>query len=188
MLFYILLYIYTSYITGQRGRKGTDPRELLLKLEVLVKYSNKFGIRKEIQLYMHLISAMYDTYIRNIDDYMSISQWRTCSRYLLKIIKLLESNNNIILTLIPPEDVADIILGSGGNPKKKVGLGQDGDGEGTGEAHPPILSSLFDDGKGPLRVVGSLEAFILRLHEEYNKSLQQINPHTQVILNNIINV
>ena len=128
---------------------------------------------------------MYDTYIRQIDDYMSITQWRTCSRYLLKIIKLLECNNNIILTLIPPEDVADIILGSGGNPKKK---GAEGDGEGTGDAHPPILSSLFDDGKGPLRVVGSLEAFILRLHEEYNKSLQQINPHTQVILNNIINV
>ena len=128
---------------------------------------------------------MYDTYIRQIDDYMSITQWRTCSRYLIKIVKLLECNNNIILTLIPPEDVADIILSSGGNPKKKGGSGPDGDGEGTGEVHPPILSSILDDGKGPLKVVGSLEAFILRLHEEYNKSLQQINPHTQVYYNNV---
>jgi hypothetical protein len=31
-----------------------------------------------------------------------------------------------------------------------------------------------------MQVVGSIESFVLRLEDEYTKSLQQINPHTQV--------
>lgn len=39
---------------------------------------------------------------------------------------------------------------------------------------------MVDDKTGPIKIVGSLESFIVRLEDEYTKSLQQINPHTQV--------
>lgn len=38
---------------------------------------------------------------------------------------------------------------------------------------------VVEDKTGPLKIVGSLESFIVRLEDEYTKSLQQINPHTQ---------
>lgn len=151
-------------LLAQRGRKGMDPRDLLLKLEVLAKIAQKFGSRKEIQLMMHLVSATYDTN-RVIDDYMDLNQWRTCARSLLRVTKLLESHASLLLGVTSADDVADGIISPA--MKKKTA---DGD-----EDVVPV-----DDGKGPLKVVGTLEAFVQRLHDEYTKSLQQINPHTQV--------
>ena len=37
-----------------------------------------------------------------------------------------------------------------------------------------------DDKTGPIKIVGSLESFIVRLEDEYTKSLQQIDQHTRV--------
>ena len=45
----------------------------------------------------------------------------------------------------------------------------------------------MDDKTGPIKIVGSLESFIVRLEDEYNKSLQQINPHTQVRITHELN-
>ena len=57
-----------------------------------------------------------------------------------------------------------------------------------------MLTNLFifgnqiepvEDKTGPIKIVGSLESFIVRLEDEYNKSLQQINPHTQVSVSDV---
>lgn len=154
-------------LVASRGRKNTDPREVLRKLEVLSKASRPLGPRKEIPVLMHLISAMFDSQ-RVIDDYMDLQQWRTCYRSLLRVTTLLHEKKDLVLGMIPSEDVADIMLGNQLNKdflKKREGEEEE---------------VKVDDKTGPIRIVGSLESFLVRLEDEYTKSLQQINPHTQV--------
>ena len=83
-----------------------------------------------------------------------------------------------------------MLLGAkGGNLR---GLGADGDGEGDEDDDGPsaamqaaaeaaAAAKARDDGTDPnvLRVVGNLVTFVVRLEEEFTKSLQRINPHTQ---------
>jgi len=154
-----------------RGRKQADPRELLRQLEVLAKSARKFGPRKEIPVIMHLISAMYESH-PGIDDYMDLYEWRNCFRYLMRITTLLNANHDIVLGLIASEDVTDLVLASQINTdlmKKKDAVEPVEVVEEKPKEKSPILS-----------VVGSLESFVSRLEDEYTKSLQQINPHTQV--------
>ena len=154
-------------LVASRGRKNTDPREVLRKLEVLSKAARPLGPRKEIPVLMHLISAMFDSQ-RVIDDYMDLQQWRTCYRSLLRVTSLLHDNEALVLGVIPSEDVADILLSS---QISKDFLKKQDEEE---EVEKP------DDKTGPIKIVGSLETFLVRLEDEYTKSLQQINPHTQV--------
>jgi len=158
---------------ASRGRRQTDPRELLRSLEVLAKASRKFGPRKEIPVIMHLVSAMYDNH-HGIDDYMELQQWRSCYRYLTRITTLLNENPELVLGLMPSEDVTDLVLASQINTdlmKKK---------EAVAEAVPTSEEKPKETKSNVLNVVGNLESFIARLEDEYTKSLQQINPHTQV--------
>jgi len=165
-----------SELMASRGRKGTDPRELLRQLEVLSKAARTFGPRREIPVLMHLISAMYDAH-RVIDDYMDLQQWRTCFRCLMRITSLLEANHDFVLDIMPSEDVTDLVLAAQINTdlmKKRSEDEEFGIDESKGEETPSKA--------GAIKVVGSLESFVLRLEDEYTKSLQQINPHTTVSL------
>ena len=146
-----------------RGRKHTDSKDLLQKLELLSRAAHRFGPRKEIPIIMHLISSMFDSN-RSIDDYMALEQWRACYRCVSRVVQLLDEDKSIVLSLIPAEDAADFVTSAAGKAKKS----EDDD----------VVAQV----KGALKVVGSLESFMARLEDEYNKSLQQINPHTQVIL------
>ena len=114
---------------------------------------------------MHLISAMFDSQ-RVIDDYMDLNQWRTCYRSLLRVVFLLHDNKALTLGVMPNDD--DGLLSS--QISKDFLKRRDDEPE---EEKP-------DDKTGPIRIVGSLETFLVRLEDEYTKSLQQINPHTQV--------
>lgn len=155
-------------LVASRGRKNTDSREVLRQLEVLTKAARIHGPRKEIPLLMHLISAMFDSH-RSIDDFMELLQWRTCHRSLTRITKLLEQNNKLVLGTVAGDEVSDLLVGAHlkSIPDKK----EDADEEDV----------VVEVDKNLLKVVGSLESFILRLEDEYTKSLQQINPHTQVL-------
>lgn len=141
-------------IMVSRGRKGTDPRDLLRKLEVLTRAARRFGPRTEIPVLMHLISAMCDAH-RVIDDFMVLHQWRTCFRSLMRVVTLLSEDHD--LELIP-------LVGEG----YAVGVAEEPEDE------------VKEENKNQVSVVGNLETFLMRLEDEYTKSLQQINPHTQV--------
>lgn len=155
---------------ASRGRKQADPRDLLRQLEVLAKAARKFGPRKEIPVIMHLISAMYEAH-HGIDDYMELQQWRNCFRCLTRITVLLNENPDIELGIMPSEDVTDLVLGG----QISSDLMRKKDPEASVEdAKAKETKSSF------LSVVGNLESFVSRLEDEYTKSLQQINPHTQV--------
>lgn len=163
-----------DYMTS-RGRKQADPRELLRQLEVLSKAARKFGPKKEIPVIMHLVSAMYDAH-HGIDDFMELHEWRSCFRCLTRITALLNANPDLVLGIMPSEDVTDLVLASQINSdlmKKK-------DVESVGEDKPKESKSNI------VRVVGNLESFVTRLEDEYTKSLQQINPHTQVSCGSIL--
>eukprot|EP01038_Epipyxis_sp_PR26KG_P009697 gene9697-13053_t len=153
-------------LVASRGKKNTDPREVLRQLEVLSKAARLHGPRKEIPVLMHLISSMFDSH-RNIDDYMELNQWRTCLRSLNRIMVLLDANKKLSLGIMQGDEVTDLVLAASK-------LGKKIDEEATAESKASSSDEKFN-----IKVVGSVESFILRLEDEYTKSLQQINPHTQ---------
>jgi translation initiation factor 3 subunit C len=142
-----------SELVASRGRKSTDNRVILRQLEVLTKAARIHGPKKEIPVLAHLIAAMFDSN-RLIDEYMELQQWRTCQRSLSRILKLIEQNKSLTLGTVT-SDLA------------------------TGAADPE--AAALDKKSNVVKIVGSIDSFILRLEDEYVKSLQQINPHTQVL-------
>lgn len=149
------------YLVSSRGKKNTDSREVLRQLEMLTKSARPHGPRKEIIVLMHLISAMLDSH-RTIDEYMDLQQWRTCHRSLNRVVCLLEDHPTLVLGLLGADEVSDLAL----TAHLKA----------TATSSEPVPT---DKTETVVKVVGSLESFLLRLEDEYTKSLQQINPHTQ---------
>eukprot|EP01034_Spumella_vulgaris_P021628 gene21628-27667_t len=149
-------------LVASRGRKNTDVRDVLRQLEVLTKSARTHGAKKEIPVLMHLISAMFDSH-RSIDDYMEHNQWRTCHRSLTRIMGLLEADRKLVLGTVASDEVSDVLVGAHMRAKKD-------------EEEEEVVVKVDEN---LLKVVGSVESFILRLEDEYTKSLQQINPHTK---------
>jgi translation initiation factor 3 subunit C len=143
-------------LIASRGKKRSDMKAVLRQLEVLSKIARFFGPRKEILALMHRISAMFDSH-RIIDDFMDLQTWRNCHSCMTRILTILDSNPKIVLGLINPEDTALIA--------SNVQKAEISSSSGSGDV---------------LRLVGSIESFLIRLQDEYTKGLQQINPHTQV--------
>ena len=112
---------------------------------------------------MYLIASLFDSHNKSIDEYMELQDWRTGYRHLTRILTLLDNNKNIVLGNLDSEDVSDGIL------LKKS------DETGDEQVKPVVNENV-------IKIVGSLENFLSRLGEEYTKSIQQINPHTQVSL------
>jgi translation initiation factor 3 subunit C len=171
-------------LVASRGRKTTDTRQILRQLEVLTKVARVYGVHKEITVQMHLISSMFD-YNRNIDDYMDHQQWRTCHRSLNRICRLLEANPKVILGVLNPEEVVDLQQQQQGRVALSIGGAVTATGDAAGNVVGDASGASVAASAEPLdpnviRAVGTLESFALRLEDEYIKSLQQINPHTQV--------
>jgi translation initiation factor 3 subunit C len=139
-------------LVTSRGRKGADQREMVRNFEVLSKTAKAFGSLKEIPVLMHLVSAMFDSQ-RNIDDFMDHLQWNSCYRSLCRVISLLEAQPQLRLRPYGSDELANL-----------------------------TISSATSEAGNSISVGGNLDAFIVKLEEEYTKSLQQINPHTKVII------
>ena len=153
-------------LVASRGKKGTDSKTVHRHLEVLSKIARVFGPKTEIPVLMHLISSMFDQN-KLIDDYLDLLSWRSCYRYLHRIVRILEANKKLVLSVLPSEDVLDLMVGA--NAEADIKKKQEEE-ETRSRTTPTNL----------LRVCGSLESYITRLEADYTKSLQQINPHTQV--------
>jgi translation initiation factor 3 subunit C len=151
-------------LVGARGRRGTDSKENLRQLEVLTKASRLHGARKEIPVLMHLVSAMFDSQ-RGIDDYLDHIQWRQTYRALYRVVDLLELDKALVLTQLDIEELVDP-----SNAKLEL--------NGTPTSPMPASFPVNINNK-VIRAPGSISTFLLRLHEEYIKSVQHINPHTQ---------
>lgn len=77
---------------------------------------------------------------------------------------ILEARPELTLGPLSSETVADLI---------QVGTGAEVDESEVADVIAEVEKT------GILRVVGSLSSYMMRLGEEYTKSLQSINPHTQ---------
>lgn len=83
---------------------------------------------------------------------------------LPQVTDLLDERPELTLGQAGDEVVADLVQAGTG-----VGVGED-----------ELAESLAEVEKtGVLKVVGSLSSYMMRLGDEYTKSLQNINPHTQ---------
>ena len=126
---------------------------------------------------MHLVSSMFDAN-RNMDDYMEVQLWKMCHSNLMHICNELEAHPKLTLGTIHNEDVADILLAAKGN-MRSVDDGGDAENDDSAPPAPVEDASEGASDSNVLRVVGNLVTFVVRLEEEFTKSLQRIDPHTQ---------
>jgi len=164
-------------VMAARGRKGTDPRDLKQALEVLAKAAQeKFGFHRELQCCMHLIASHFDSN-RTIDDYMDVPTWRACHGQLTKACSILEAHPQATLGTVDDDELADLALAAMLAKKKKGAVEEEPEEE--EEPKEVIDTEAPPDEAGCVKVVGNLLTYVTRLEDEYVKSLQHINPHTQ---------
>ena len=80
-------------LVSSRGRRGTDTKVVLQKLEKLSQLAEKFGPRIEVPVLMHVITAQFDL-IRTLDDYMETPSWRATLAHLQRISGILEDGED----------------------------------------------------------------------------------------------
>jgi translation initiation factor 3 subunit C len=187
-------------IASQRGRRGTDPRQLLRQFEGLSRLSMQFGPRVEIPVLMYVISAQFGLQ-HTIDDYMDTPTWRACATYLERIFKVIVDDGYRLG--VENVDEADLVLGTGkGASRMKAAAltGVEGALEAvsadeklvnphTGEEETENQraerlrvakeAAMSPEEKKTIPVVGSLSLHLSRLEEGYTKSLQKISHHTE---------
>ena len=185
-------------LAAQRGRRGKDNRQLLRELEALSRLSLKFGPRIEIPILMHVISAQFALQ-RTMDDYMDTQTWKACASYLERIANVLDEGYKLGVDSM---DEDDLIADGGGLGSKKMKAAASASGGAmaavaadeklinphTGE--PETIderaervrlekeAKMTAEEKKIIPVIGSLSLHLVRLEEEYTKSLQRISHHS----------
>ena len=185
-------------IASQRGRRGTDSRQLLRQLEGLSRLSMKFGPRVEVPILMFVISAQFGLQTK-MDDYMETPTWRSCATYLERISEVIVDEGYRLG--VETIDEADLVLGGSkpANKMKAAASGADGamaavaaeqklvnphtgepetEDERAERLRVEKEESMTEEEKKTIPVVGSLALYMSRLEEEYTKSLQKISHHT----------
>jgi translation initiation factor 3 subunit C len=191
-------------IISSRGRRGTDNKIVLKKLEALAKVATRFGPRVEVPMLMHVITAQFDL-IRSLDDCMDTQTWKSCATYLNKVASILEDGDTKYRLDLPLPDENDLMIGNmigSTENKMKDAAGARGDigavdmvaaekksiNPHTGEIETDDEraerlrlekeAKMTTDELCTIRVYGSLSLFLNRLDEEYFKSLQRTSPHS----------
>lgn len=147
-------------LLSSRGRKGTDTRSMLRQLEILARVSTSFGFRKEVSALMFFVSTLYDASNTTIDTYLDLQRWRSAYRCISRVVQILSGDKTTLYELTPLVDVVDVVASKSADFMKVE----------EEDAAPKNSSALA--------VVGNLEVFVIKLEDEYIKSLQQTNPHT----------
>lgn len=152
-----------SVIAG-RGKRGTHTADYVYELRRLVHYSKKLGDARQVVATMQIIGAQVYDEKKNIDSVLSTSAWRQVAKDIQTVIGLLERNPGFSLQGMTGEDHADIMRAGRGELK---------------EEDMENRKKLPNRGeKGNLSVSGEISFYVNCLFNEYNKSLQQLDPHT----------
>lgn len=67
-------------------------QDVLRQLSVLAYIARRLGPIREIPIIMYIVSAMFDT-LRNIDEYMETSMWKSCRGYINRVRYILFSGD-----------------------------------------------------------------------------------------------
>ena len=173
-------------IVSSRGKRGVHPKELLRQLEALCKMSIQFGPRTEIPVLMHLINAQFDLQ-RNIDDYMSTEMWRSCAASIRRIATFLKKEPRFRIKLLTSDDLLDMKEQQKKDATSKLSSEvlihpETGEVETAPQRAERLRKErdekLSEEEKFTIKAAGSMTAFMVRLEEEYTKSLQKTNSHS----------
>ena len=179
-------------ILSSRGRRGADIGNHIVQLEYLAAVASKFGAEYGLPVDMHLIAARFDT-IRGLDNALTTERWQACLHGLWGVLDVLDAHKDIILAPLNTDDVAEAAVQrgkgdgeeDGGDDDEEAGAaehkaGHESDGEeDEEEAFSMSAVQQREDGKRVVRTVGLLTTIVERLSEEFTKSLQAADPHTQ---------
>jgi len=125
-----------------RGRRGTDIKLVLERLEKLSKLSVKYGKRVEVPILMHVITAQFDL-VRTLDDYMETPIWKACAEHLERVADVLEGgeDDSKKFTLGPASDEDDDFMVGSALGKKKTKM-RDAAGAGDGGAMNAVAADV----------------------------------------------
>lgn len=88
-------------ILQSRGKRGTDRQEQVEMMTFLVSVAK--GPAQEVQVLAHLVSSLFDLN-PSMASHMKVSQWKTCTQYMLQMLSILIDNPDIKL-----EDDAEVV-------------------------------------------------------------------------------
>ncbi len=177
-------------IVSSRGRRATDTKQIGRQLEALCKLirANRRTLgsdvaRVELPILMHTITAQFDLQ-RGIDDFMETAIWKKCHGYLSRIADILEDDPELRLYALTAEDAADELLTNTTATLTAEVISNDKEDPDETENDRAerfrvrAIKHMSNDERKNIRVIGSLSSFMIRLEEEYVKSLQQTSPHS----------
>eukprot|EP00771_Trimastix_marina_P001089 gnl/Trimastix_PCT/213.p1 GENE.gnl/Trimastix_PCT/213~~gnl/Trimastix_PCT/213.p1 ORF type:complete len:933 (-),score=389.49 gnl/Trimastix_PCT/213:323-3121(-) len=144
-------------IIANRGKKGTDRREQIDQLCALLEHVRNPA--KLIEILVHVVAAQFDMNI-SLAAHLPIPVWKSCHANLARIIELFTAHHAEVRLV--EHDASDP---------------QDADASEMFSSQVATLPPLAPG--EPRRVRTALWPFLERLHNEFVKSLQLIDPHTQ---------
>ena len=164
-------------VVAARGRKGTDPSDLKQARGPGEGRPGEVRVPPGVAV-LHAPHREHFDSNRTIDDYMDVPTWRACHGQLSKACSILEAHPQATLGTVDDDELADLALAAMLAKKKKGAVEEEPEEEEEVKEvvdmeAPPVVED------GCVKVVGNLLTYVTRLEDEYVKSLQHINPHTQ---------
>jgi translation initiation factor 3 subunit C len=183
-------------------RRGKDAVKQLRELEAIQRLSIQFGPRSEVPVTMYVISAQF-ALLRTLDDCMDTATWKSCAAYLTRIAQTLDQGYTLGVETVDASDM--VLTKTAGSAKMKAAVaGSDSGGGGAMAAvaaeetliNPETQQAETADERAErvrvaqetsmteaerliIPVVGSLSRHLIRLEEEYTKSLLKISHHSE---------
>ena len=117
----------TRELVRSRGKRGTDAKTILSKLESLSKMAVDFGPRIEVPILMHVMTAQFDL-VRTLDDSMDLKTWQACAGHLKRVTDILEGGTEKYTLTTETEDdelmIGNVLKGDN-KMKDAAGVGTD---------------------------------------------------------------
>ncbi|EFC47295.1 eukaryotic translation initiation factor 3 [Naegleria gruberi] len=132
-----------------KGYKGTNPKESLLQLKILLAHSHEPKTR--IQLLLLIVLTNFDL-PKGTNNYLSIDTWKNACFGLIRLVKLIEDHPELVIV----ESVDQTL----------------GESLPEGETSEPNKA-------GQVVIKGNIASILERLYDEFITSLQYTDPHTQ---------
>jgi len=160
-----------------RGRRGADPRAIATRLGALAEVAVKFGPATALPTLLLAVSSRFDL-ARGLDTFQDRASWKRTARDLATVASMLAANPDLRLAPVRLDDL-EAAMARRVKASTAPVAGAEGDEKKEAAAAAPAaaLSSTADANPNVVRVVGEVAVLVERLHDEYIKSLQHMDPH-----------
>lgn len=167
----------TEEIAQLRGRKGTDYKRLLQRLEILLPKA--FTDTQRITILLLLVNSRFDS-VRTTKARLSAEHWRAAVKEIAQVLAILRANPNYRLV----ETDFNLSVVEEAEPEERIGgpvVIDEETKKRKQEKKRAKNEQTMQDKKaaGNQIIAGSLFALLDRLDNAFIRTLQQIDPHTQ---------